>query len=532
VRRFAVAAAAVATLASTALAVPAAAAPAPQTPAPPAPNSIAWGPCTDPTLIAAGGECGFLDVPLDYDHPNGTKIQLAVGRVRHKVPDAQYQGVMLTNPGGPGGSGLYLAARGSRLPNHAGDAYDWIGFDPRGVGTSKPAISCIPNYMDYNRPNYLPVTPQLENTWLDRSKSYAEACAKNNSLALLQNMKTTDTVRDMDRIRAALGAEKMNFYGYSYGTYLGQVYGTMFPDRVRRMVLDSTVDPRDVWYQANLNQDVAFDVNLNIWFGWVARHDDAYHLGKTQAAVKRVFDEQLLKLSFQPAGGFVGADEWTDVFQQASYYQLRWPTLGDAFANFVNKGDWQTVKTLFETFGGRGDDNGYAVYLAVQCTDVQWPQSWNQWRADNWRTFVKGPYFTWQNAWYNAPCLYWPAKAGKPVNVDGGKVASTLMIDETLDAATPYEGSLEVRRRFPNAVLIAEPGGTSHAITPRGNACVDNKIADYLTTGALPARQPGNHADVECAPLPQPEPTPPAAATAKSAAAGQSALAAKPVALN
>jgi len=280
------------------------------------------------------------------------------------------------------------------------------------------------------------------------------------------------------------------------------------------MVLDSTVDPRGVWYGDNLDQDVAFDRNILIWYGWVAQHDDAYHLGKTQAAVQRVVDEQLLKTSFTPAGGVIGPDEILDVIQQASYYQLRWPLLGEALARFVNKGDWQNWKTLFEAFGGRGDDNSYAVYLAVQCTDVQWPQSWNQWKRDNWRTFAKAPYFTWQNAWFNAPCVYWPAKAGKPTKIDGRGVPSVLMIDETLDAATPFEGSLEVRSRFPGASLIAEPGGTSHAITPRGNACVDNKIADYLATGALPARKPGRTADVECAPLPQPTPPAPTAAKA------------------
>lgn len=521
-KRLILVAVAAATMASTAIAAPAAVA----APATPAPASITWGPCTNPRLVTAGAQCGFLDVPIDYAKPSGTKIQLAVSRISHKVADAQYQGIMLTNPGGPGGSGLTLPTAGARVPNHAGDAYDWIGFDPRGVGSSKPALSCEPNYMDYNRPNYLPLTPQLENTWRDRAKGYAEACAKNNSKELLDNMKTTDTVKDMDSIRTSLGAKQLNFYGYSYGTYLGEVYGTMFPQNVRRMVLDSTVDPRNVWYQANLNQDVAFDKNLNIWFGWVAQHDDVYHLGKTQGAVKAVFDKQLLKLSFQPAGGVIGPDEFIDVFQQASYYQLRWLTLGNALSVFVNKGDVATLKTLFEAFDGRGDDNGYAVYLAVQCTDVQWPTNWNQWRFDNWSTTLKAPYFTWQNAWYNAPCINWPAKAAKPVKVDGSKVANVLMIDETLDAATPFEGSLEVRSRFPGASLISEPGGTSHAITPRGNACVDNKIADYLTAGTLPDRQPGRRADVECAPLPQPVPAPvPVPAPAVASAAGAQHLA-------
>ncbi|MFE0023838.1 alpha/beta hydrolase [Amycolatopsis sp. NPDC059021] len=506
-RRAVFAAVAAAALASTLAVAPAASA-APAA----APSPIAWGACADQALTAAGAQCGYLSVPVDYAKPSGEKIQLALSRIQHKTPEAQYQGVMLTNPGGPGGSGLRLALAGKRVPNHAGDAYDWIGFDPRGVGSSKPALSCEPNYADYNRPNYLPLTPGMEKVWLDRTKAYAEACGKKNPRALLENMKTTDTVRDMESIRAALGAEKVNFYGYSYGTYLGQVYGTTYPQRVRRMILDSTVDPRYVWYQVNLNQDVAFDANLNTWFGWVAKHDDVYHLGTTQDAVKRVFDEQLLKASVNPAGGVIGPDELIDVFQQAGYYQLRWTLLGDALSRYVNKGDWQNMKTLFENFGGRGDDNGYAVYLAVQCTDVQWPANWNRWRADNWRTFAKAPYFTWQNAWYNAPCTNWPVKPGKPVNVQGKGVESVLMIDETLDAATPFEGSLEVRSRFPGAALIAEPGGTSHAITPRGNACVDNKIADYLATGKLPDRKPGRTADVECAPLPQPTPPPPTAA--------------------
>jgi pimeloyl-ACP methyl ester carboxylesterase len=488
------------TMALTALIAPAAiAAPAPSA-------TINWGPCADPTLAKGGAECGYLDVPMDYKKPAGKHISLAVARVKHKSAESAYQGVMLTNPGGPGGSGLGLALRGTRVPNHVGDTYDWIGFDPRGVGTSKPAISCIPNYMDYNRPSYLPYTPQIEQTWLKRSQGYADACRQKNDPDLLANMKTTDTVADMESIRTALGAEKMNFYGYSYGTYLGQVYASLHPDRVRRMILDSNIDWRDVWYKSNLTQDPGFDRNLGIWFEWVASHDDVYHLGKTRAAVKGVFDEQLLKLSRNPAAGVVGPDEWIDIFQQASYYQLRWTTLGAAFAGWVNKGDGATLKTLFEQFGGRGDDNGYAVYLAVECTDMQWPTNWNKWRVDNWVTFAKAPYFTWQNAWFNAPCVFWPAKSGKPVTVGSHAIANMLLIDETLDAPTPYEGSLEARSRFPNSALIAEPGGTSHAITPRGNPCVDDKIAAYLATGALPARKPGRTADVECQPLPLPVP--------------------------
>lgn len=169
---------------------------------------IAWGPCASERLQQVGAQCSFVTVPLDYRRPWGRKIRLAVSRVRHTTPSAQYQGVMLVNPGGPGGSGLGLSVLGQYVPNHVGDAYDWIGFDPRGVGSSEPALTCKPNYFHGNRPPYVPNTLAIRNRWLARSAAYADACAANN-LALLRNVKTIDTARDMDRIRSALGARRV-----------------------------------------------------------------------------------------------------------------------------------------------------------------------------------------------------------------------------------------------------------------------------------------------------------------------------------
>jgi hypothetical protein len=149
-----------------------------------------------------------------------------------------------------------------------------------------------------------------------------------------------------------------------------------------------------------------------------------------------------------------------------------------------------------------------------------WPRNWNRWRRDNWRLHFRYPFFTWANAWFNAPCAFWHAPPGKPVKVDGRKVPGILLLGETLDAATPFSGSLEVRRRYPRASLIATPGGTTHANSLGGNACVDDQIAAYLADGTLPPRQPGRGPDAICAPLPQPEPEVQAAsATAGSAAA-------------
>ncbi|KAA9157221.1 alpha/beta hydrolase [Amycolatopsis acidicola] len=481
------------------------------------PAPIAWGACASPSLQKAGAQCGFLEVPMDYADPAGAKVSLAVSRVQHTTP--QSQGVMLVNPGGPGGSGLGLSVLGKDVPNHAGDSYDWIGFDPRGVGSSKPALSCDANYLGYNRPDYVPTTPQLEQTWLATTKSYAAACAKNGPL--LDHMKTTDVAQDMESLRKALGQPQINYYGFSYGTYLGQVYSTLYPERVRRMVLDSSVDPRKVWYQANLDQDVAFDRNIKIYFDWIAKYDSVYHLGTSGDAVERLWYSEQQKLEAHPAGGVIGPDEWSDIFLQAGYYRFGWEDMAKAFSGWVHNGDWQTLKTLFDSTDTPGDDNGFAVYNAVQCTDTQWPTSWHRWKTDNWATYRRAPFETWGNAWYNAPCMSWPAKAGKPVRIDGTRVTSALLIDEELDAATPFAGSLEVRRRYPHSSLISEPGGATHADSLSGDSCVDDQVADYLATGKLPQRKPGNGPDTTCAPLPDPVPAGAAAAKSDTTAASQ-----------
>ncbi|MGE5829477.1 MAG: alpha/beta hydrolase [Micromonosporaceae bacterium] len=428
-----------------------------------------------------------------------------MSRVVHTTPDSQYQGVMLANPGGPGGSGLGMAVMGRFVPNGAGDAYDWIGFDPRGVGSSVPAISCQPDYFGAPRPPYVPSTPAIMRTWLARTRAYDRACAADGPL--LHHLTTLDSARDMESLRIALGASQINYYGYSYGTYLGQVYATVYPTRVRRMVLDSNVDPRYVWYQASLNQDMAFERNIKIWFSWLAQYDSVYHLGTTQAAVEELFYQTLHDLDRAPAGGVIGGDEWSDIFLYAGYLQFTWLPLADAFAGWVHDKNSDTLIGWYQVVDGPGDDNAYAVSNGVQCTDVRWPKDLAAWQRDTWDTYRKAPFSTWLNAWFNAPCLYWPAPAGQPVHIDGQGVASVLLVGETLDAATSFEGSLEVRRLFPHSSLLAEPGGTSHASSLfLGNECVDGTIADYLATGALPARQPGDGPDATCAPVPPPVP--------------------------
>jgi pimeloyl-ACP methyl ester carboxylesterase len=468
----------------------------------PTPARIAWGECSDTGLKAASAQCATVVVPLDWSAPrNGKTVRLAISRVRHTT--AKSSGVMLVNPGGPGGSGLGLATVGASVPHQVGSRYDWIGFDPRGVGASRPRLSCVPDYANGPRPSY---TPSASTTaaWQRLSSDYAATCGKKNG-ELLDHMTTRDAANDLEYLRIALGVPRISYYGYSYGTYLGSVYATLYPSHVDKMVLDSTVDPSRVWYGANLDQDLAFQTVVEQWFAWLAKYDRVYHLGTSAKAVEATYDRLSAKLAAKPANGVFGSAELTDTLLYAGYAQSLWPDLGTAFSQAV-RGSYSAAEQYWRSLNETTDDNGYAAYLAVECTDAVWPGDWATWSADAKRVAAKAPFETWGNTWFNAPCRTWPAKAGTPVDVDGSKVAPVLMIDETLDAATPFPGSLAVRKLFPKASLLAEPGGTTHADSLSGNSCVDDTVAAYLADGSLPKRKAGEGPDATCAPLPVPTP--------------------------
>ncbi|WP_432118335.1 alpha/beta hydrolase [Streptomyces sp. bgisy032] len=475
---------------------------------------LAWKDCaTDnyPTL-----QCASLKVPLDHRRPHGKQITLALSRVPHTAKT--YQGPLLVNPGGPGGSGLTLAGFvASSLPEKVAAQYDVIGFDPRGVGASKPALDCRPGHFDPVRPDSLPATPAIEKANLDRARSFAAACGKKYA-HLLPYINTTSAVRDMDAIRQALGAKKLNYFGYSYGTYLGAVYAKFFPERVRRLVLDSVVDPTDVWYEANLNQDVAFNDRHRAFPAWVARHDAAYGLGTDPERIEAKWYAMRSALAKKPAGGTVGAAELEDTFIPGGYYNGYWPVLAEAFAAYAKDGNAEPLVEAYEDFGAvdASGDNGYSVYTSVQCRDADWPRDWRQWRKDNWAVYAKAPFMTWNNAWYNAPCAFWPTESRRPVNVANGKLPPVLLFQATGDAATPYEGAVTTHRLLARSSLVVEEGGGNHGITLSGNACLDEHLAAYLSDGTVPRGH--GEADAVCEALPDPKPAAAESAAAKKAA--------------
>ena len=487
------------------------------------PPPITWRECFNDTISSFEAQCGWLVVPLDYSKPTGTKIQIAVSRVS-RLKGVPYQGVMLTQTGDPGEPGQGLATSGY-------DGYDGIGFDPRGVGESEPSLICNGRYFGYDRPAYVPSTAKLESAWLKKAKGYSAACAKAKGAALLDHVKTIDTAYDMDSLRKALGVSQINYYGSSYGTYLGQVYSTLFPTRVRRMVLDGVVDPTRVWYAADLDRDAALDRNLNVFFAWIAKKNKIYHVGTTESAVERLYYSTQAKLDEKPAGGKIGGDELHDIFLGA-LGSMSWEAVARDYANYIHKGDWKTLVEEYDFYAHRGvleppGDNWFAMYLATRCTDVQWPRSWAEWKADMNATYQKAPFATWSSAWYNAPCRTWAGKAGTPVKVDGAAAPAILLISETKDTDTPYSralklrsrypqeavndpdttysGALKVRSLYPKSVLVEYP---AEWVSSDVTSCAERTIETYLATGRLPARVAGNTSDLQCPPSPQPKPKP------------------------
>uniref|UniRef100_A0AAU1M0X3 Alpha/beta hydrolase n=1 Tax=Streptomyces sp. NBC_00148 TaxID=2903626 RepID=A0AAU1M0X3_9ACTN len=452
-------------------------------------------------------QCSTVRAPLDHDNPSGQQVTLALSRIPHTAKTSQ--GPLLVNPGGPGGSGLSMAGFvAASLPAKLAAQYDVIGFDPRGVGKSTPALDCVPKYFEPVRPDTVPDSYEAERTARNRAASFATACGEKHG-DLLPYMDTVSAAKDLDVIRRALAAPQINYFGYSYGTYLGAVYAKLFPERVRRLVLDSVVDPDGVWYEDNLGQDHAFDARHKAFAAWVAKNDATYKLGKDPAGVEAAWYRMRDAVKEHPAAGKVGPAELEDTFLPGGYYDGYWPRLAETFAAYVNDGDQEALATAYEDFAAvdSSGDNGYSVYAAVQCRDAGWPRTWSTWRNDTWQAHRKSPFMAWNNTWYNAPCATWPVEPLEPVRVDNDAIPPALIFQATDDAATPYEGGVTMSRGLKGSGLVVEQGGGNHGITLSGNDCLDAHLVDYLTDGTLP-KAGGSGADAVCDAQPEPKPAP------------------------
>ena len=324
-------------------------------------GSLDWGPCHDPSAQDPTLQCTTLTVPLDYDNPSGDSIDVALIRL---PATGGRQGAVLFNPGGPGVSGFdFIAVGGTSIAADLGlDSFDLIGFDPRGVDRSG-GIHCVDDafidkhlYVDDT-----PDTPEEQALKNEADTGFVDGCRARYG-DTLRFYSTENTARDMDAIRSALGDDQMSFLGGSYGTYLGATYATLYPDRVRAMVLDSAYEPNgDTTEQSFETQLVGFEGAFDNWATWCQNEPTcnfaAPDVGSRWDALKQQLDDT-------PVAGSDGRLANNAVMQRATigalYSESTWPVLANALAN-AEQGDPTGIFALADSYNERNEDGSFGT---------------------------------------------------------------------------------------------------------------------------------------------------------------------------
>ncbi|MYY02921.1 MULTISPECIES: alpha/beta hydrolase [unclassified Streptomyces] len=489
--------------------VPASASPAP--PGPSAGQALVWGPCParQEELRAAGARCAKVTVPLDHARPGGPTIEIAVSRIAAKAGPGKRRGILLSNPGGPGGTGLANTLYLRPALKDAADRYDLIGFDPRFLGESTPVI-CDPA-----TPVPAPGPTTTRRAEFDRSVDDARDTARrceghDDNARLLPHATSRNVARDMDAIRAALGERGLSYYGVSYGADLGAVYAQMFPHRADRIVLDSSTDPTATQYQLFQRAGRPLEEALDDWAGWAALHDGTYRLGSTPARVRAGVEELLDGAERRPV--------------EVSGVRLTAPVLRLVLRQFIQHEEYDpalasTVHDLVEAAAGRPVEPGPELAAMLElltspeladsmlggavfmCGDSGWPAGgWPKDPEAYWRNMessrVSQPVFGPLVNAMTAPCAFWKSTSREPATVIGNQVP-LLMLQARRDNNVPYEGALALHRRLTGSRLVTADM-RAHGVFGRGLdgltpvPCADRAVVGYLRDGTLPA------ADVTC----------------------------------
>ena len=445
-------------------------------------QDLEWGGCQ-----GSDGECATLEVPMDYEDPDGQTIEIAVLRVQAKGEAA---GSLVVNPGGPGGSGVdYAAAADFIVSDQIRRHFDVVGFDPRGVGRSHP-VDCLSDadMDDYLAKDPTPDTPEEKSAGERAQKEFADGC-KDKTGELLGHVSTADAARDMDVLRAALGDGKLTYLGKSYGTYLGATYADLFPDRAGRMVLDGVLPPDATSEEVAIGQAKGFDTATRAWAQDCV--DDDCPLGSSVDEVVEHVQSQLEELDDQPLPASAGielTEGWaTWGIAQAMYDQGMWSQLTDALVA-ADDGDGGPLSELGRAYAGRDSGGTYQNNMlealpAVSCLDTpDGPGDPDDLVA---RAEKEAP--IWGRALASeSPCAQWPIDpTNTPHEVDAEGADPILVVGTTRDPATPYEWAQRLHEQLADSALITHEGD-GHTAYMRQNSCVDEAVDEFWLTGTTP----------------------------------------------
>lgn len=434
------------------------------------PGSLDWESCD----VGRNTECATLTVPLDWDEPDGETIELALGRIR---AGGTATGSLLLNPGGPGGSGLELLSYNPVTPGVA-MRYDLVSWDPRGVGRSS-GLRCgatVPQFLSQDpEPDDDKETEALESS----AEAVASECSRSDA-ALLAHMRTEDTARDLEAIRVVLDEEKLTYLGYSYGTHIGQMYASLFPDRVDKMVLDGVVDPDESFTEFLLAQTTAFDAALD------AQAAECDRAGRTSCGVEDLLaaydevHEMVEKRRIEGSNGSVGPAELSIAAITSVYQPRGWHVLGPALREAL-KGNGSMIRRISDSYQEMSE---YTPYAAVICSDGPTPRGADEYRRFTDEAIAISPRFGAAIANEMLPCATWPVVNERNTVVDIGSIPPIVLIGNTGDPATPLVNAQNVHDRIDGSVLITveSDGHTAYG----SNNCVNRLVEGYLVDSELP----------------------------------------------
>jgi pimeloyl-ACP methyl ester carboxylesterase len=475
----------------------------------PSKPKISWGKC-----FAEFGpfECGTVQVPLDYDGSAGGTISLALVRLPATDP-ANRIGSLFLNPGGPGGSGVeFTVFAGPFLFTPEVRArFDLVGFDPRGIARST-ALRCFGNdkqWEPFFTPFAFPITPEEEQIWIDADRYLDAACAQRGG-KIIDHMSTANVARDLDVLRQAVGDEKLNYYGLSYGSYLGQVYANMFPGSFRALVIDGILDPI-AW--VNLGGAIPFSTRLRSDAGAMATLNEFFRLcdlGGPRCAFgpdsADRYADLAAQVKVQPTfvnlpGVFVGELDYSQLIGLtlgALYDSPVWEDFDDVLAAIEAQVSGAAAPALAAAFRPSLQPayvakRGFPHYMnflegfpAVACSDSDNPDSYAVWSVQGAAADAQFGYFGRLWTWVTSICAEWPGADADRYTGPFTSLTSSpvLIVGNHFDPATRYEGAVTAAGLLPNSRLLTVHGWghTSLFIS----SCADAAIARYLVDITLP----------------------------------------------
>lgn len=448
-------------------------------------QQVTWSDCGD------GDTCASIWVPLDYAHPDGDAITIKA-KMQPAGDPANKVGTLFINPGGPGGSGIDYLGYVDLDPSIT-NVYDVVGFDPRGVASSTP-VECVSDHeLDvYVASDPTPDTPAEIQRMRQLWSIFTRGCVEHSG-PLLAHVSTIEAARDMDILRAVVKDPSFNYYGASYGTYLGATYAALFPKRVHRMVLDGAVDPKASPHTSEVHQARGFQTALTAYLTDCVSSGNC-PLGSSVA----VAQQQIIQL-------FAGID--ANPLPTNDGRQL---TEGLAFLGFIvplyNRSNWQyETQALEQALEGHGDlllylsdqytdrdaaghysDNAIEVQSAVSCLDHPEHETVAQIEAGKGAFLRASPVFGPVAMWWPYACSNWPVVPTLPQpDYAAPGAAPIVVIGTTRDPATPYSQAVRLSQELDSGVLLSRDGD-GHTAYSSGNPCIDGAVDTYLVTGKPP----------------------------------------------